>query len=354
MNSSDIARLRLINQQIAGTKFKKPSDLVSWFGCMQAQDYPNAKWAIGLRIPGLDDQSVEQAFNKGTILRTHILRPTWHFVTPADIRWIQALTSLRVHAFDKSRRSQLGLEVSVFKKSLSVLTKALPGKQLTRTELADKLKQAGIKTDENRLAHILMKAELDGIICSGGRKGKQFKYALLDEVAPQSVTIEADEALSELAKRYFASHGPATAHDFAWWSGLTVTEAKKGIDIIQSQLILFISEEKKFWMKQNVSIPKDKSASVFLLPAFDEYAVAYKDRSAILDPKHVKKSGNGIFKPIIVINGKAVGNWKRIIKKNKVIVETDSFDKLSNSFQAAIEKEIKRYVKFVNLPLNGS
>ncbi len=217
MTKPDIAIQRLHHQQIENTNLKAPSEVVAWLGAMQAQDYAAAKWALGLRLQHVTDADVEQAFAEGKILRTHVLRPTWHFVTPEDIRWLLKLTAPRVQVFNAYQYRQLELHDAIFKRGHDIFIKILQGrKQLTRSELATTLEQAGIAAKGSRLAHIVMQAELEGIICSGARRGKQFTYALLEERAPHAKHLERDEALAELVKRYFSIHGPATVQDFVW------------------------------------------------------------------------------------------------------------------------------------------
>ncbi len=227
MKKADIIHSRLLNQQIANSYFQQPGELVEWMGAMQAQEYAMAKWAIGLRIPGSTDAMVESAFNKGGILRTHLLRPTWHFVSPTDIRWMLALSAPRINAIGAYMYRQLKLDNAIFRRSAAVLLKTLEGgKYLTRTELQEALKQKKIIADGLRLGYIMMHAELEGLICSGPRQGKQFTYALLEERVPPVPALTRDESLALLAKKYFSSRGPATTIDFATWSGLTITDSK--------------------------------------------------------------------------------------------------------------------------------
>ena len=221
MTNAEIIRYRLTNQQIANTNFKTPQQIVEWMIAMQAQEYAMAKWAIGLRLPGSVEDDIEKAFTKGEILRTHLMRPTWHFVAPADIRWLLALTAPRVHAVNAFMYRQSELDTKLFKRSNDTIEKALSGgKQLTREQLKAALERKKIKADGFRLAYLLMKAELDGIICSGARQGNQFTYALLEERVAPAKPVQRKEALAAFTQRYFASRGPATIKDFATWSGL--------------------------------------------------------------------------------------------------------------------------------------
>ena len=223
----DIAQQRLIKQRLAADHFEKPAEVVDWLVAVQAQDYAGAKWALGLRLHDAHDADLDRAFNAGSILRTHVMRPTWHFVTPIDIRWLLTLTAPRVHAANAHRYRELELDDATLKRSRKVLTKTLQGGQhLTREELGEALENAGIaEAKGQRLAYMVMAAELDGLICSGPRRGKQFTYALLEERVQPGATLTHDEALATFTRRYFTGHGPATVQDFAKWSGLTIADA---------------------------------------------------------------------------------------------------------------------------------
>jgi len=260
-----------------------------------------------------------------------------------------ALTAPRIKAFCAGMHRQLELDGAIFKRSHATLRKALSGgMQLTRKELLPVFRQAKIRTDELRLAHLLMQAELDGIICSGAMNGKQFTYALLEERAPGGKLLEQEEAVAELTLRYFKSRGPATLTDFAWWSGLTVADGKKGVEAYRSQFINEVADGQSYWIHSGPGSPREGSSAqdssgfpggpdrpAFLdrpghpafqvLPAFDEYTVAYKDRDLVLSPKHALRSGNGIFKPIILSEGRIVGTWQRTIHKDHIAVTTDLF-----------------------------
>jgi hypothetical protein len=347
MTPPGITALRLKNQQLMGSSFKKPEELVAWMGAVQAQDYAGAKWAVGVRTIDTTDSSIECAIDKGKIIRTHVLRPTWHLVNPADIRWMLMFTAPRIHAFAAFGYRQMGLNDAIFKRANKALTKALQGgKHLTRIEIAAVLQQAKIQTDELRLIHILMHAELDAVICNGPRKGKQFTYALLDERIPQTKTIKPEEALIKLTTRYFKSHGPATLADYAWWSGLTTRDAQKGLELVKSALISEVVNGTSYWMTSDTAAIKNKSG-VLLLPAFDEYTVAYKDRSLVLDETAAKQTGNGIFKPLLLIDGQVKGYWKRNDKKDSSRVDLTLFDKLSETQTKKITAEIKKYSSFL-------
>jgi hypothetical protein len=343
----DIAHQRLLNQHLASPEHHEPSHVVEWLGAVQSQDYPGAKWALGQRLRNATDQTIERAFDEGSILRTHVMRPTWHFVTPADIRWMVKLTAPRVNAIMASYHRKFELDQKVFSRSNAALEKALQGgEQLTRNQLRVALEKAGVPTDDPaRAGHIMMRAELEGLVCSGARRGKQFTYALLEERVAPKRDLQRDEARAELAKRYFQSHGPATLRDFVWWSGLSAADARSGLEMIKSQLASEVIDNHCYWfshgMKQALNSP-----AVYLLSNYDEY-ISYHDRSAIFDKSRVAKL---IFAHLIVSNGSIKGTWNRVIKRNGLIVEADLIDPLSRVEGRAVSSAARRYGDFLGVP----
>lgn len=355
MTHLDVTRYRLHNQCISAASLSTPQEVVAWLGAVQAQDYGGAKWALGLRLQCATNVDIEQAFENGAILRTHVLRPTWHFVAPEDIRWLLALTAPRVHAANAYYYRQLELDEALLSRSNAALANALrDGRQLTRAELADVLQQAGIEATAQRLAYLVMCAELEGIICSGARRGKQFTYALLDDRVPTSKTLARDDALAELTRRYFTSHGPATEEDFMWWSGLTRVDVSSSLEMVGQQLALERIDERTYWFDASVQPPRNSSPAAFLLPNYDEYVVGYTDRSAIFDSTHTHKLDvrrNPLFQNTIVIRGQIVGTWKRTLKKQSVVMETNLFTRLTQAEDRAVASAIQRYGEFLELPM---
>jgi hypothetical protein len=351
----DIPKDRLHSQLLSQTDYTEPDEIVEWFGAVQAQDYAGAKWALAQRSKdSLTDAMIEKAFNEGRILRTHVMRPTWHFVTPSDIGWILDLTVSRVKITMAHMDRQLGLDKSILKKSNAVLKKALQGnQQLTRSEIAPILKKAGIAVDGYRIGQLMGHAELDQVICSGARKGKQFTYALLEERAQQARRLDRDEALAELTRRYFRSHGPATLEDFVWWSGLTKTDARKGMEAVQPGFEQETIANQTYWFP-TIRPKKNSLTTAYLLPNYDEYTVGYRDRSAIFDGSHIDKLSafrESILTQVTVLDGQVSGTWKRILKKKEVVIELAPFTLLSNAQNQAVIAAAQRYSKFVQLPL---
>jgi hypothetical protein len=337
--NADIARRRLAAQRLVGTPFRSPVDAVGRLGAVQAQDYAGAKWAVAQRTRHATDDGIERLIASGAILRTHVLRPTWHFVLPADIRWMLALTGPRIAAQMSYNNRRFGLTPKVFARANDAIARALEGgAQLTRSEIADALQRARVDAaDGLRVGHILMQAELDAVICSGARRGKQITYALLDDRAPSTTTMDRDEALATLATRYFSTRSPATPQDFAWWSGLTVADAKRGTAAAGVR---------------DVQKPAEPTRSVHLLPNFDEFFIAYRDRRAILDRVDgvvPMQRATALFAHVIEIDGQLVGGWRRVVTAKSVDVETTYLAKVTAAERKAVASQVARYKAFAAL-----
>lgn len=311
MNS--IARRRLASQHLLVPANHSAAEVVRRLGAVQAQDYPSAKWAIGQRTQALVDDDVEQAFGRGEILRTHVLRPTWHFILPEDARWMLELTGPRVKASIASYHRTLGLDEQTLRKSFRAFERNLrDGRQLTRTELREALQHAGIKISTGQhVGHLLLRAELDRVLISGARRGKQLTYALFDERVPPAPPRDPDEALGALAARYFATRSPATLLDFVWWSGLRVAEAKRAIEI--AGLEPETHDGRAYWSASDTVTPGNRAPRAHLLPNFDEYFIGFKDRSAVAE-RLGRRAGvrfDGLIGHGIFIDGQFVGGWRR-------------------------------------------
>jgi hypothetical protein len=280
---TDIAARRLHAQRLIGASLESAVTVVRWMGAVQSQDYGAGKWGIGQRSRDVTDAAIDRLFDSGDILRTHVMRPTWHFVLPNDVRWLLKLTGPRIRAGLVARYRQLGLDDTVAERADAAFAAALKGgRQMTRTELGDLLAAAGISPEGQRLPHLLMRAELDGLIVSGPRRGKQFTYALLEERVPKAPVLDRTEALAELTRRYFRSHGPAQVQDFTWWSGLTVADARVGIELAGSALAHETIDGKDYWFDAAAGAPVSAAGVAHLLPNFDEYTVGYRDRGAMI------------------------------------------------------------------------
>jgi hypothetical protein len=346
MRNSDIVIHRLNSQHLSAGKFKNPADVVRWLGAVQAQDYNAAKWAVALRSENATDLSIEQAFNKGEILRTHVMRPTWHFVTPKDIRWMLELTSPRVNAVCGHYYRKFDLDERFFRRAHKVIARGLEAEgHLTRIELRDRLLRHRIEPgDATRMSFILLRAELDGLVCSGPRRGKQFTYELLDRRVPGTKKISRDEALANLTLRYFTSHGPATAHDYAWWSGLAMSDVRSGLELAGKKL----QREREHYFS---AVDGNGIPDAVLLPPYDEYLVGYTDRSATVAPISGEINlPNAIFKGVVLVRGLVKGDWRRKNGPKEIVIEVNNWAQISKVLVRALERVATRYRDFIGLP----
>ncbi|GAB4024481.1 winged helix DNA-binding domain-containing protein [Spirosoma koreense] len=351
MHATHLAHSRLINQQITRPTHRTASELVRWMGAVQAQDYAMVKWALGSRLPHLTEAEITTALDSGELIRTHVLRPTWHVVAAEDVYWMLKLTAPRIKALVKGRDKVLDLTEPLFAASNAVFEKVLAGgHHLTRQELMSELEKAGIRTDSARAAQIMIRAELDGIVANGAVRGKQQTYALLEERVPNRRPLSKEEALAKLAQRYFTSHGPATLNDFVWWSGLSVAEARQGLESIRAKLLSEQINSQTYWFSSDFAVPDQGNDGLYALPAFDEYVISYRDRSAVLALEHQQLaiSGNGIFNPILVRDGKVIGTWKRTMQKDKVLIEVIFFQIPDEATLDGLEKAFEPLSRFLN------
>ena len=331
MKSADICRVRLATQFLTTTGPTSPTAVVRALGAVQAQDYPGAKWALSQR-GGFSNAAIERELTDGQIVRTHVLRPTWHFVAAEDIRWLLGLTGPRVSARMSPYNGQLELTPQIFRKTNDALATVLGGgESLTRAELRPALERLGIGAlSGQRLAHVMMQAELDAIVCSGPVRGRQFTYALLDERAPRAITKTRDEALVDLTRLYFSTRGPATASDFAWWSGLLAVEIKRGLEMAGKDLESLKIGTRTYWMRPGARDAKAR-ASAHLLPNYDEYFIGHKDRGAIgqrVGSTKLVSGGSALIGNIAIVDGQIVGGWKRSVKRSGTVVAITTLTRL--------------------------
>jgi hypothetical protein len=352
MISSDIGVQRLVSQRVVPPTFSDPAEVVRWLGAVQAQDFLGSLWAIGNRMQQATEQTIEQAIAERTIVRTWPMRGTVHFVPAEDARWMVNLLAPRVVSRAQSIYRQVGVDQVVLDRSRDVITRALAGgKQLMRNDLYALLEAEGIATGNMRGLHIIGNLAQEALICFGSRVGKQATFTLLDEFAPQPRTPSREAAIGELVVRYFRSHGPATIHDFMWWSGLTMAEARPGIEAVQSQLLSETIDNKTYWWTEATPSADAHSPTLHLLPPFDEYLVSYKDRSPSLEPENTFVAApERHLGSIIVIDGRVVGTWKRTFKKDMVTIAATCGRELTDEEHAAFEVAARRYADFVGTP----
>ena len=354
LKSSDIGKIRLESHQLCATRLKTAQDMVSWFGAVQGQEYAQTKWGLGLRLPHLTDTDIEKELNEGKILRTHLLRPTWHFVSSDDIQWLLMLTAPRVNAANTYMYRKLELNDMIFNKCNDILTKLLQGnKRFTRIEINEEFRKNKINAQGHRLSYIMMRSELDGIICSGPRQGNQFTYAFLADRIKIENRFSKEEALAELTTRYFKSRGPATIKDFSTWSGLTLKECKNGLKAVESNFEREVIDDNEYYFSNDISSNKNSYHDIYLLPIYDEFIMGYKDRSTILEYKNsLKNIPLFHYDCMIVFDGQIIGTWKRTLTKKTIDIEYVFFSPLNKNQENAFHIAIHRLEEYLNMTLH--
>ncbi|HEY0660973.1 MAG TPA: winged helix DNA-binding domain-containing protein [Lysobacter sp.] len=343
---------RLQAQAIADARFATPEDVVRWQVAVQAQDYLGSLWAVGLRMREASEAAVEHAIAQRRIVRTWPMRGTLHLVAADDVRWMLELLAPRVIAANAARiERDFALDAKMLAQCRRVVERVLAdGHATPRNDLYTALDAAGIPTAQQRGLHITGRLAMEGLICCGPRVGKQPTFAWLDQWLPRTRRLPREDALAELALRYFSGHGPATVQDFAWWSGLTVKDAQAGLGMVQSQLQQQTVDGRVYWHAAH-AMTTAASRPIALLPPFDEYLVGYKDRSAAVDPARNRQviGINGLVNPSIVIDGRIAGTWKRTLRKDAVVIGTTPFAPLKKTEAKALAAAAARYGEFLGV-----
>jgi hypothetical protein len=348
MSPEEIATCRLDNQLLAGNPLRSAAETVEWFAAVQGQEYAQTKWGLGIRLPELTDADIEAEIDRGTIIRTHILRPTWHLVHARDLKWMLALSAPRVHTVNGTMYRQLELDRATLRKACDVIVEALSGNNhLTRAEIGKILASKGIQSIGHRLAYIMMFAELEGLVCSGRRRGNQFTYALLEERIPPQPSRDKEEALALFTQRYLQSRGPATMYDFATWSGLTLAECRLGIDLMDRRPEVFSISGLDHY-HYPVAIVENNRRQLHLLPEYDELLMGYKNREVYFQKVDFQKTV--MRHNCLILNGtQAVGTFKRLIKGRKAIFHVDFFGRPTKKQLEGLDKQLRFFEKFSGL-----
>lgn len=352
----NIALTRLKHLHVSEPQYSIPEKVVDALVAVQGQDYAASKWAIGLRAPYLKEEDIESAFLDKKIIRSWPLRGTLHVVCSKDIYWLLDLLGPPTVSKYAAHYKKIELDPKVLKKCYSILSKNLSNWNfLTRKEISSILEKSGIITNTTRLSHILQRAGLEGLVCFGPRKDKEFTYALIEEWIPKIKRVKKpkEEALYEITKRYFDTRAPATMADFVWWSGLTVKDAKVGIESLGSKLTNFRKEDQIYYLPKKMDIVNKDKDTLFLLPAFDEFLLAYTDRKDCMDPptKKLLTPADDLFRPILVMNGWVSGIWQRELKKDDVILKVSPYKTLNTNFKKKLNKAAEKYAGFLGKKL---
>ena len=345
----------MYGHRLWGPPLETPEAVVGSFAAMQAQEFVPAKWSVAQRATGVTESAMDRAFADGTILRTHVVRPTWHFVRREDIRWLLDLTSPRVNQLNAYYYRKFGLDDQTFATCNSLFRKTLKGgRQLTRKELTDVLEKAGVKASGLHLGYILMRAELDAVLVSGALSGRQQTYALFDDRVPDARTLDRDAALAELVQRYFAMRGPATIKDFTLWSSLTVADAKRGLDMLKPRLEQLVVNGRTYWSVPPVDAAVLTFPVVDLLQGYDEYVMSYSESKDVLF-RAGQPGGGGqpAYLHTVLLNGQMIGHWRHTPKGRSVVVETAFYRRLTAGEQKALESAVNRFGRFMGVPVTG-
>ncbi len=355
MNHSEMIARRLDNQGLLHTRFDSPAEVVRWNLAVQAQDYAGAKWSLGQRLDGVTDTDLDALFDRGELLRTHAMRPTWHLVLPEDLRWLLALTSPRVQAANRTRYRDLGLDEATRERGRETIRGAIADAgPLSRNAIGAVLEDAGIDPAGQRLAFLLMDAELEAVVCSGPRQGKQHTYALFDDRVPPEPPRAREAMLAEMAERYVTSHGPVTPHDLSWWSGLTVRDARAGLALAGDRLARIEIDGAEWWHAPGHVSPTPEPPLVRLLQPWDEYALGFRAHNPVWDPDVLKlQTPKGVLwnANLIAVDGILSGGWRRQANARDVQIRTILPTPLDDRYRAALDETAAMYAAFLGRPV---
>lgn len=326
-------------------------------GALQAQDYMQALWAVGSRMHTGTAADIEQAIEDRRIVLTWLLPGTLHITAAEDARWMLKLLAPRNLAQHMPRLKQLGFDDEFINRCKKLISSALQGnKRLSRPSMMALLEDDGISTKNQIGYNILWYMAQTGLICLGPMEAKQQTFVLMDQWLPHSRELSLEESLAELARRYYTGHGPATLHDFAWWAGLTITDARRGLEAAQAGLHLLKIDGVEYWQSADDPLAlAEGQPLIHLLPGYDEYLLGYKDRSAVLEAEHapfIVPGKNGVFQPLLVSDSQIVGIWKRTIKKTGIAITINPFTQL-NGMEKSLEEAAASYCRFMGLSLSS-
>jgi hypothetical protein len=351
MEHVDIARIRLRQQELHAPRSADASVHLRHMAAIQGQEYELSLWGIGLRLPHLRQVDLEADMQSGRMIRTHLLRPTWHLVAAEDVRWLLGLTAPRVHAANAFMYRKLELPPETLVACADVLTRALAGgHHLQRRALAEALAAAGWPMEGMRLGYVMMYAELEGLICSGPRQGRQFTYALMDERVAPAPAWPREEALAELMRRYFRSRGPATVQDASVWSGLTLGDVRKGIQLLDKELNVVQCGEQAYYLDAAADPKPGGEERLLLLPIYDEMIMGYQNRDALLQfQTGLQPPPRTLHNCMILDGGQIIGTWKRTAKGRALQLELDFFRPLDARQEEALALAKLRFGEFCGM-----
>ncbi|MDS1269086.1 winged helix DNA-binding domain-containing protein [Lipingzhangella sp. LS1_29] len=340
----ELARLRCVAQLLAGQRAETPAAAVAWLTAAQGQDYAGALTSIALRTRTGTRAAVEQALDAGEIVRSWPMRGTLHLVCAADLGWMLEVLTPRVLAASARRRSQLGVDESTIERARTIaVTELAAHGRLSRSQLLARWEEAGIATAGGRGYHLITYLSMTGLLCFGPTRDGEQQLVLVAEWIPQPRTVEREEALGELALRYFRSHGPATFQDFARWAQLTATDARTGVARVDGELTRLYVHDTEYLLDpaipQRLEQCRGEIDDVLLLPGFDEFVLGYANRAAVLPSAFADRivpGGNGVFRPTVVRDGQIVGTWRHVGTASARRIEATAFTEFATQDQARI------------------
>ena len=351
-----ITGLRRAAQRLGSNEASTAAEAVRWMLGMQAQDFPGAKWSVGLRQAGATEIGVEAACDAGEIVRSWPLRGTLHLVAADDLAWLLELTAPRALASAATRRAALGITDADVDRARTIALDMLTGRRtMARETLLATFDSGGVSTEGQRGYHLLWYLAQTGTLVLGASDGRGQTFALLDDWVPDPRRLDRDEALGELALRYYRSHGPATVRDLVRWSGLTVRDVRRGLAIAGDRLTGLEADGVAYHLApETLELSTPPDVRVHLLPGFDEYVLGYADRTAALAPEHadaIVPGGNGMFKPTIVADGEVVGTWRRTVTTRDTLIEAAPFGRLTAEVLEGLGEAARAYGAFVGRPV---
>lgn len=344
-----VARRRLPGLGLTRTGAATPEAVVAHLTAMQSQEHPYARWSVAQRMRGSSSAAVvDKAFDDGRILRTHVLRPTWHYVAATDLQWLMGLSGPRVDAGNARRHAELELDATTLNRATNCIARAVEAGPRTRRQLGEILAGHGISPAGQRLPYLLMHAELCAVVVSGPVTGGQHTYAAFDQRVPTTNGPAGEEALATLAWHYFASRGPATLKDFGWWSGLPTADARRALNAAGPRLQSRKISDRVYWFAEEVKRPPPRPR-IDLVQCYDEAIISYTQSRDVLQtptsgfpvPRHLDG-----FVHVVLLDGQLLGHWRRRQAGRQTSVETRIGRSLDPEEQLALEREINHYVTF--------
>ena len=355
MEAIEIVNWRMRNLGLTGDPLESPEHVLRWLGLVQSQEFGLAKWSVAQRTHGVDDTTMKHLFNAGVILRAHFMRPTWHFVHRDDIHFFLRVTAPRVQVVNRHMYRRLELDAELLARCNEFIESALDGgHSMTRKEIGEILAGKGIEACGQRLAYILMNAELGGVVCSGPIRGKQHTYALVRERAPEVPVPDSEEALADVIRRYITSHGPATVHDCRSWSHLTLAEIRRCIEMLGSEVESFEHDGMTFWTANDPPVAALEVPRVHLIQAYDEVFMGYLESRGLIDLAGRLTNlhpDNMVTNGLLLVNGQFAGNWKRALTSKSVRIELLHYDVLDDAKVRTIQREADRVGAFLGREL---